>query len=40
MRLDLDEALDLAQFSLRSARATSPIERADALREVGACLSP
>ena len=34
VRLELDEELTLAQFSLRKARATSPLERADALREV------
>ena len=36
VQLDLDEALTLAQFSLRDAHAVSPVERADALREVAA----
>ena len=35
-QLDLDEALTLAQFSLRDADAVSPVEHADALREVAA----
>ena len=36
VQLDLDEALTLAQFSLRDAQAVSPVEHADALREVAA----
>ena len=36
VQLDLDEALTLAQFSLRDAHAVSPVEHADALREVAA----
>ena len=36
VQLDLDEALTLAQFSLRDAHALSPVEYADALREVAA----
>ena len=36
VQLDLDEALTLAQFNLRDAHAISPVEYADALREVAA----